>query len=353
MNVCVVLTARPSWSKLQTVCRALQGRLDVHLQLVACASALVSRFGDVAAIVESQGYPIAERVHSAYAGSTLETSAKETGMLLLELAGAFTRLEPDVVLVCADRHEVLAAAQAAAQLHIPLVHLQGGEITGSIDDKCRDAITQLADVHCVATQRARWRVYGMTGSDDIHVTGCPSIDVALETAGEPMNTDDPFVLLLQHPVTNELTSAEWQLAETLQALQTLRLPAQALLPGADAGQSRMREALLIAAVHDGVTILDSLPPGDFLRRMQQSLCLVGNSSAGIRESSALGVPVVDIGSRQQGRERAGNVRWAPYDAESIAEAIIGQLAHGRYRPSSLYGQGHAGEQIAEILCRMS
>lgn len=365
-RICVVVTARPSWAKLEPVCAALKARPDVELQIVACASALLERYGNVSQVIEAQGYPITERVWSTYEGANLLTSAKETGALVSELASTFTRLAPGRVLVCADRHEVLAAAQAAAYTHVELAHLQGGERSGSIDDKVRDSITALADLHFPSTAFAAFRVYSMTGSARIHHVGCPSIDVAkramleppvtadeLGGAGAPIDLSAPFGVLLQHPVTNEAGDAYAQMDTTLQGIYrgSPYLPIVALWPGQDAGSDgsskRLREQ------QHRLHTVRNLPPHRFLRLLTQCSVLVGNSSAGIRESAYLGVPVVDIGSRQHGRERAWNVETAPHDAEVIADQIQKQIAHGRYVSSDMYGTGNAGQQIAEVLANGS
>jgi UDP-hydrolysing UDP-N-acetyl-D-glucosamine 2-epimerase len=302
-----------------------------------------------------------EEVWSTYEGSTLLTSAKETGALLSELGTTLCRMRPALVVVCADRHEVVAAAQAARYLHLPLLHLQGGERSGSVDDRCRDAISALADVHCVCTQQAKLRVYSLTGDyDAIHVTGCPSIDLAKDALSEPpvttkelggagwtINVNEPFVVVLQHPVTNEVDQAGAQMQATLDALKDRPEHLVVLWPGQDAGADAMSK--VIRGYQSRVHTVRSLPPKRFLRLLTQCDVLVGNSSAGIREASYLGVPVVNVGTRQIGRERAKNVIDVGYDAGQIARAVQQQIAHGPYPSSTLYGHGDAGEKIAEVI----
>lgn len=337
----------------------------VDVQLIACASALLERYGRVVDVARKD-FPDVDITEcwSTYEGANLITSAKETGALLTELAGSLSRLRPDCVVVCADRHEVLGAAQAAAYLHLPLVHLQGGERTGSIDDRCRDAITQLAEYHCTATEAAKHRVYGLTGAwDRIWNTGCPSIDLAKQALLEPpvtalelggsgaeINLANQFVVVLQHPVTNEVDQAYAQMKTTITAAVCCRarpLQVVVLWPGEDAGADAASKA--IREWQDGVHTVRSLPPSRFLRLLTQAKCVIGNSSAGIREASWLGVPVVNVGSRQHGRERGPNVIDAPHNDEAIQAAILQQIAHGRYPSSSLYGTGNAGAQIAEVI----
>lgn len=361
MRLALIITARPSYAKVQTLVPALLAR-GVELQLVVCASALLERYGHVVEVIrqECPDVPITE-VWSTYEGANLLTSAKETGALVSELSSVVQRCGATAGLVVADRHEVLGAAQAIAYQHIPLIHLQGGERTGSIDDKVRDAITQLADVHLVATERAKYRVYGLTGAwEAIHVTGCPSIDVAHQAVGTPAVTlaelggagswvdlQAPFAVVLQHPVTSEAGDAGQQMAVTLEALEFRGLRPVVFWPGEDAGAEQMAKAI---RRHPGLHTVRTLPPVRFLRLLTQAACLVGNSSAGIRECSALGVPVVNIGTRQYGRERGPNVVDVPAgDGLAITRAIYDQVTHGPYLSSALYGDGHAGERMAEVI----
>lgn len=362
MKIVVALTARPSYAKLKPVLDALVAR-NADVTLLACASALLERYGRVIDVVRRNfpSLPVVE-CWSTYEGANLLTSAKETGALLGEAATALERLNPDRVLVVADRHEVLAVAQAARYLHRELHHMQGGERSGSVDDCVRDAITSLAGVHYPCTQLAAFRVYSMTGSPHVHWTGCPSIDVAkralseppvtveeLGGAGAPIDLEQPFVCVLQHPCTDEASHAYEQMMETLFALGIAKQKrVLCLWPGQDAGSEAMSKA--IREHQRWLHTVRNLPPNRFLRLLTQASVLIGNSSAGIREASYLGVPVVNVGSRQFGRERGPNVIDVPHDAERIAAAIQKQIAHGSYPSSAKYGTGNAGEKIAEVLC---
>lgn len=363
MRVAVILTARPSWSKLEPVCAALQARPGVELQIIACASALLERYGRVVDVVTAQGYPVAAEIWSTYEGENLITSAKETGALLTECASVLRGLRIQAAVVCADRHEVLAAAQSVSYLHLPLVHVQGGERTGSIDDRVRDAITALADYHCVATEQAKYRVYALTGQwERIYQTGCPSIDVAQRAQSQPpvtleelgghgsrLDLNQPFVLVVKHPVTSEAGQAYGQMWATLEATQ--HWPCLVLWPGQDAGSGDSSKAIRVWMDEHPERVVHTvrnLPPERFLRLMTQAACMVGNSSASVREGSFLGVPAVVIGSRQHGRERGPNVVDVGHDVGQIRRAVEQQIAHGRYPSSDLYGCGDAGEAIANV-----
>ena len=368
-KVCVVITARPSYSRIRSALEALRERDDVELQIVAAASALLDRYGSVVDQIEADGFRVSSKVYMVLEGEQPSTMAKTTGIGLIELATALDNLAPDFVVTIADRHETLATAVAASYMNIPLVHIQGGEITGSIDEKVRHAVTKLADYHLVSTDRAGQRVVRMGEVPGrVIVTGCPSIDIAATVLENPALDFDPlqryggvgasldlsngYLVVMQHPVTSEHTEARHHVQETLQAVVEAGLPTLWFWPNPDAGSDgtsrgirAFREERRLSNIH----FFKNMAPADFLRVVYHSSCLVGNSSAGIRECSFLGVPVVNIGTRQAGRDRGANVMDVGYDAAAILGAIRAQLEHGRYPSDHLYGSGNAGERIAEAL----
>src|SRR5438445_685362 len=191
-KVCVVVTARPSYSRIKTALQAFKEHPNLELQLVVAASALLDRYGTAVRYVEQDGFDITTRVHMVLEGENLTAMAKTTGLGVLELATVFDNLKPDVVVTVADRFETMATAVAAAYLNLPVAHVQGGEVTGSIDEKVRHAVTKLADLHFVASERAAQRVIRM-GEDPatVHVTGCPSIYLAAEVLCRPELDFDP------------------------------------------------------------------------------------------------------------------------------------------------------------------
>lgn len=368
-KVCVVITARPSYSRIRTALKAIQRTRGLKLQLVVAASALLDRYGNIQKYIEEDGFEIAAQVLMVLEGENLSAMAKTTGIGLMEISTAIDNLKPDVVVTVADRFETMATAVAAAYMNVPLVHIQGGEVTGSIDEKVRHAITKLADFHFVSTKLAAKRVERMGElSERIYVTGCPSIDLAREVLRKPSLDFCPFekyggvgaqadlssgyVVVLQHPVTTEHTEARREIEETLQAMHALDLPVLWFWPNVDAGADgtskgirQFREKVRSNKFH----FFKNMTGMDFLRLLANSRCLVGNSSAGIRECSFLGTPVVNIGTRQEGRERARNVIDVDYDREAILTATRRQIARGKFPSSIIYGEGDAGKRIAEKL----
>jgi UDP-hydrolysing UDP-N-acetyl-D-glucosamine 2-epimerase len=362
MIASVVITARPSYARVQSVIQALHTR-GVTCDLVVAGAALLERYGRVVDVIRTH-YPYAPRTElfTTYEGATHQTTAKETGALLTECASHFARVKPEVVIVHADRHEVLAPAMAAAYQHIPLVHLQAGERSGSIDDKVRDAITALSDLQCCSTLKSADRVKAMLGDKAcIALTGCPSIDLAagartedpvtldeLGGAGDPIDLAAPFIVMVQHADTYSPSNV-FDLMSTLQACDASGYQTVVLWPGQDADAEAMAKAIRVFRSTVPMHTVRNLPPHRFLRLLTQAKCLVGNSSVGIRECAYLGVPVVNIGNRQAHRERAGNVLDVPlFDIRVIQHAITHQ-AQRAFTGSPLYGVNGAGDMVADAV----
>jgi UDP-hydrolysing UDP-N-acetyl-D-glucosamine 2-epimerase len=368
-KICVVVTARPSYSRIRTALKAISEHSDLALQLVVAASALLERYGNAIHAIERDGFPITARVYMVLEGENLVTSAKSTGIGLSELATVFDNVKPDAVVTVADRYETLATAVAASYMNIPLVHVQGGEVTGSIDEKVRHSVTKLANLHLVSTTLAAERVRKLgEDPDTVHVTGCPSIDIAAEVAARPQMDFDPFVkyggvgpttdlsrgylVVMQHPVTTEYDEARQQVDETLYAVKDFGLPVLWFWPNVDAGSDGTSKGIRVFREKEDPAnfhLFRNMFPEDFLRLLCGSTAIVGNSSVAIRECSYLGVPAVNVGSRQLGRERGRNVIDVGHDRKDIGDAIAAHIKNGKPKRDLLYGDGKAGARIADCL----
>jgi UDP-hydrolysing UDP-N-acetyl-D-glucosamine 2-epimerase len=371
-KICVVVTARPSYSRIKTALKAIQDHPDLELQLVAAASALLDNYGRVVNTMKEDGFNVVEQVYMILEGENLVTSAKSTGLGIVELATVFDNLKPDAVVTIADRFETMATAITASYMNIPLVHIQGGEVTGSIDEKVRHAITKLADLHLVSNQKAAERVIRMGEEpSSVIVTGCPSIDIAAKVLENPALDFDPFekyggvgktfdisggyLVGMQHPVTTEYEVARRQVTETLYAVKEIGLPTFWFWPNVDAGSdgtSRGIRSFREIERPENMRFFKNMLPDDFLKLLYNSRCIIGNSSVAIRECSFLGVPAVNIGSREQGRERGKNVIDVDHKRSEISSAIRIHLNNGRYPLDPIYGDGKAGEKIAQVLAEV-
>ena len=368
-KICVVIGSRANYSSIKSAMRAIQAHDELELQLIVGASAVLDRYGAVINLIESDGFVASARVHMLIEGETPATMAKSTGLGLMELPTLFEQMKPDVVLTVGDRFETMATTLAAAYMNIPVAHTMGGEVSGTIDESIRHAVTKFAHIHFPACEGARERIIRLGElPEHVHMVGCPRIDlvadildapeISLESAlfdkgvGERLNFDQPFVLVSQHPVTTEYGAGEAQITMTLQAVRDLELPAIVLWPNADAGSDdiargirKWRERKLDRHMH----FFKNLSIETYVRLMRKTACLVGNSSSGIREGAFIGTPVVNIGTRQNARDRGRNVLDVPYGRDEIKAAIARQVGHGPYTMEPIYGDGRAGQRIADIL----
>ncbi len=366
-KICIVVNSRANYGRIKTVMSAVQDHPDLELQLIIGASALLYRFGNVQELIRDDGFEPIATVHSIVEGETPTTMAKSTGMAIMELATQFENIKPDIVLTVADRFETIATAIAASYMNIPLAHTQGGEVTGSIDESVRHAVTKLAHLHFPATELSADNLIRM-GEDaaSVHMTGCPAMDVVADIdlalprdiftryrgVGAELDPDKPYLVVLQHPVTTEYGQGFDQINETLRAIERLGMQAAWLWPNVDAGSDDVSKGLRVYREHhdpDWLHFYRNFGTEDYARLIANAACQVGNSSSALREGAFLGSPTVNIGTRQQGRERGPNVIDVDYDADAIEAAIRKQLAHGPYEPSPMFGDGKAGQRIADIL----
>ena len=367
-KICIVVGSRANYSSIKSVMQAVQDHADLELQLVVGASALLDRYGAVVNLIEADGYVANARVHMLIEGETPTTMAKSTGLGLLELPTVFENLKPDMVVTVGDRFETMATTLAAAYMNIPIAHTMGGEVSGTIDESIRHAVTKFANLHFPASNQARERIIKL-GEDPatVHMVGCPRVDLVAEILRKPadlnsdlfemgvgsqFSLDEPFVLVSQHPVTTEFGDGEAQITATLEAICEVDVPAIVLWPNADAGSEdiargmrKWREQGRAKRMH----FFKNLPIETYVRLMKQTACLVGNSSSGIREGAFIGTPVINIGTRQQNREHGANVMHCSHEHLEIVEVLSQQLRHGPYVCEAIYGDGQSGQKVAEIM----
>jgi UDP-hydrolysing UDP-N-acetyl-D-glucosamine 2-epimerase len=371
-KICVVVFSRANYGRIKSVIRAINERDDLELNLVVGASAALYKFGNAVEIIEKDGFKIDRVINSIIEGDTLSTMSKSTGLSIIDISSHFELVKPDIVLTVADRYETMATAIAASYMNIPLAHTQGGEVTGSIDESVRHAITKLAHIHFPATKRAYEFLLKMgEKKEKVFYTGCPAMDLInmdhlkalgntlknYKGIGKELSASKPYIVVLQHPVTNEYGEGYSQINSTLEAIKKLvsvqDIQIIWLWPNIDAGSDlvskRLREFHENEDINKNVRFFRNFSPEDYLKIIFDSLCIVGNSSSGLREGSFIGLPCVNIGSRQNKRERGPNVIDVEYDAIEIFNAIIKHIQHGKYSQSPIFGDGNAGKKIARVL----
>jgi UDP-hydrolysing UDP-N-acetyl-D-glucosamine 2-epimerase len=367
-KICVYIGSRANYSSIKSAMIAIKNHPNLDLQVIVGASAVLDRYGAVVDLIEKDGFLVSAKLHTLIEGETPVTMAKSTGLGLLELPGLFERLRPDVVFTVGDRFETMSTTLAAAYMNIPVAHSMGGEVSGTIDESIRHAVTKFAHIHLPASKDAFDRIQKLGEPiDSIHLVGCPRIDLVkeiidsntesleelfLEGVGDVFDINQPFILVSQHPVTTEYGEGEKQITQTLTAIKNLGLPAIVLWPNSDAGSEdisrgirKWRENKLDKKMH----FFKNLPISTYVLLMKHTSCLVGNSSSGIREGAFIGTPVVNIGSRQDSRERGSNVIDVEYNTLEIKSAIEKQVTHGKYKSEPIYGNGDAGIKIANVL----
>jgi UDP-hydrolysing UDP-N-acetyl-D-glucosamine 2-epimerase len=365
-RLCVILVDRANYGRLKPVMCAIRDHPRLELLTVAAGSMLLERFDEPVQVVRADGFRVDAEVFMELEGSTPGTMAKSVGFGVIEFSTAFQRLRPDFVLIIGDRYEALSAAIGAAFMNIPIVHMQGGEVSGSIDESTRHAITKFAHYHFPATAKAADNLARMgERRETILGVGCPSSDIARsldrtlsseifnrQGAGIEIDPSEPYLLVVFHPTTTEFGNETRDMEILLGALHDVRIQTLLLWPNIDAGAGHISKAIRVFREHTNhrwLRTVTNLIPETYLTVLAGAACAVGNSSSFVRDSSYFATPVALVGNRQNGRETAANVIRVPVRHTAIAEAVRIQLKHGAYAPSSLYGDGHVSDRLVHAL----
>ena len=365
-KVCVVLVDRANYGRLKPVLLSITERPELQLQLVAAGTMVLERFGHPVQNVKNDGFTVDGEIYIELEGSTPATMAKSLGFAVVEFSSEFQRLKPDVVMLIGDRYEALAAALAAAYMNICIVHIQGGEVSGSIDESARHAITKLAHYHFPSTKRSAEYLVRMGESpDSILGVGCPSSDIArllvpsitseminATGSGAIIDIEKPFLLVVFHPTTTTYGGERKQVEEILLALSKMHMQTLMLWPNIDAGADHISKAIRLFRDREApnwLRTITNLSPEHYLNLLGRVSCAVGNSSSFVRDAGYFGTPVVLVGDRQEGRETDEHVTHVAPVAAQVLRAIRNQVRHGAYAPSTLYGDGLVSGRIADGL----
>lgn len=365
-KIVVVTTSRADYGHLRWPLRALHARSDVEVRLIATTAHLSPEFGMTVEEIERDGFRVDHRIEALLSSDTDVGMAKTIGIATLGIADALAQWRPDLLVLVADRYEMLAPAAVAVALRIPIAHIEGGDVSeGAIDDAVRNALTKMSHIHFTPTATARRRVLAM-GEEPwrVHHVGAPSLDQLVrgaplpaadvdEALGGPVDPDT--VLVIYHPVTLDAdTVAE---SEALFcSVEQLDRPLAFCFPNADAGSRRLIERARRLERARGCRLFVNLPSPVYFALLHRVAGLCGNSSSGIMESATIPLPTVDVGRRQSGRERPANVLHAEADPQAITRALERALRpefraglQGMLNP---YGDGHASTRIADVLAEV-
>ena len=374
-KICVFVGSRANYSSCISIMRAIQNHPGLTLQVVLGGAAILDRFGNIEELVRKDGFHIDSKFYMIVEGENPITMAKSTGLGMIECSMIFNNLQPDIVVLVGDRFDVMAPAIAASFMNILIAHTMGGEVSGTIDESIRHAITKLAHIHFPANEEAKERIARLGEVEKmIFNVGCPRIDIVKQQLGNHRNGEridqesffatykgvggkfdiekEPFLLVSQHPVTTEYGRNLSSINETLYALNELQMPTIMIWPNADAGSDEISKGIRhFREIHkpEWLHLFLNLPIPVYVKLMDLAACMIGNSSSAIREGSFIGTPAVNVGNRQNMRTRGKNVIDVDYDRSAIVDAVQQQINSNRVKGEQIYGKGDAGGKIAEIL----
>jgi len=369
-KICFPITSRVHFARQKHLLDLLRKNPKIDLQIVVGGSLLSEKYGEhFLPEIQKAGFAVQETLFNLIEGGNHIAMAKTAGLMALEFANSLNKLNPDIVLIRGDRFEQLAMAMVAVYLNKTIAHIEGGDLTGTIDESVRHAITKLAHIHFVTNEISRKRVIRMgenpksvfnVGSLDIEFAALCKKNIDLNTvnnigAGYQIDFLKPFLMVMYHPVTTE--SNNRLRAETLlKVADRLDIPTLWFWPNHDAGTNEIAKAIRVyreqgKLKNNKIRFVTDVSPEIFVALLAKTKALVGNSSSGIKECSYFGVPTVNVGTRQQGRMRGENVLDVGYGGAAIASAIEKQLTHGPYKPSALYHRPNTSKKILETMLK--
>ncbi|MFC1926810.1 UDP-N-acetylglucosamine 2-epimerase [Chloroflexota bacterium] len=367
-KIAVVTGTRADYGLLYPVLKAIEAQSELDLLLIATGMHLSHEFGYTAQEIERDGFHIEAKVDMLLSSDTPGAMARSVSLGIMGMAQIWEQLRPDIILVLGDRVEPLAAAISGAYMNIPLAHIHGGDTgTGGLDEPARHAITKFAHIHFPATRKSAERIIKM-GEDEwrVHTAGSPALDAILNEPTLPhellakkfgLDLSQPLVLAVQHPVTTQVDDATDQMRETLEAIVEMGYPTILIYPNSDAGGRRIIEVIKQYKSHSSIKTFKSLPRKEYRSLMKVASVMVGNSSSGLIDAPSFGLPAVNIGTRQVGRERSKNVIDVSHDKAEIIKAVQRALTDKAFlaevnKCENPYGDGKAGPRIAEILSKV-
>jgi len=372
-KICFIITSLIHYSRNFLILDELKKREDVDLHIILGGIALSPKYAsssfNVKKILEDEGHENIYEIHFNLDGDSQIAKAKTVGLGVVEFSSIFNFIQPDLIILRGDRFEVLSAALASAHLNIPIAHIEGGDVSGTLDESVRHAITKLAHIHFATNEPAYQRILRMGEKKEyVFNFGSPDVEVAKKIlecnpsmkeinfsdigSGASFDYEKDFIMVMFHPVNNETKLLPKYTRELLEAVHELGMQTIWFWPNFDAGAEQISHELRMfkdKVSNHQIKYLRYLPPREFLTLLVNTKCLVGNSSSGIKECSYLGVPVVNVGNRQNNRLCAENIFNCDFDRKEIIDAIKKQTEKGRYDSSNLYFSNDTSREISEIV----
>lgn len=361
-KILVVTGTRADYGIYYPILKAIEQDWEMDLRLLVTGMHLSPQYGNTVKHIENDGFQISAKVDCLLQGSTHANMAKAIGLAIMGMTPVMEDVAPDCVIVLGDRGEMLAASIVSAHLNIPLVHVHGGEVSGTIDESVRHAISKLAHIHLAATEESRNRLIRL-GEDPwrIHVVGAPRIETIQSSVFPQIDIvkekyklkfNDDYLLFAYHPVTTNLEEIQ-QLQEMLSVLLDTDMNIVCILPNADAGSDLVLNAYRVFETDEKMHFVKSFEQLDYLSILQNAKLMVGNSSSGIIEAASFHIPVVNIGSRQDRRERSANIIDIATNARDLKQALANALTEKFLKKvtmtDNVYGKGNTSKLVVEIL----
>lgn len=374
-KICFVIFSSANYNSIKSVLSEIQKNKQFNLQIVVGASATHDKFGDVYNRILKDGFRVDFKIENQFSTNELKSMVKTTGLGLIELPECFSKLKPDLVFTVGDRHETISTAIAASYMNILVAHTMGGEVTGTIDENVRHAITKLSHLHFVSNLDSMKRVIKLGElKKNIFNVGCPRNDLIKKILAKKnyfnefkflskngvgdinkINENEDYIVTLYHPVTTDIKINKRAMQNILKATQKFNVKNVIIWPNSDAGSDEISKQIRIfreKGFLKNFKIIKNLPIEYYIPLIKNSKCLVGNSSSAIRDGAFIGVPAVNVGKRQNNRLTSQNVIQSSNELEDIQNKI--KIQYGKkFKPSTLYGSGNAGKNIVKILKRLN
>mgnify|MGYP006076079465 FL=1 len=366
-KISVVITNRANYARIKYFLLEANKSKKLKIQIILAGSSLVYKYGELERDLKKDGLIISAKAFFLLEGGKEIIQAKSTGLGIIELSSVFEKLNPDLVLTVGDRYETLATAVATTFMNIPLAHIQGGEVSGNLDENVRHAITKLSHYHFATTKQSQNRILKLgEETKRVFLTGCPSMDLInkknksigknfsknIYGTGKILNAKSPYIVAVNHPLSTSkginLKNAKIFLNSLIKREEQIVL----FWPNSDAGNdilSKIIRSYRETKKMSNFSFVINISPENYVTLLANAACLVGNSSSFIREGSQLGIPAVIVGERQNNREVGLNVVRSKFDELSINNMIDMQIKKNRFKQQKIYGDGSAGKKIVKIL----